>query len=281
MARTKTSAARIDRASATRADLRAALAVLGVETGSRATRPQLVAAHARAARAFEREKAAAARSAAARKGWATRDAREREARGGDLARVIVSVYPRRGAGAGAGFDADAVRRAAVAALAPLGGRVEIDPATDYRAARVFRIPLSSAALLDDVDRVRWDAIDLRGGLLHIGFETVDGQYLPASFANARAGDTGIDVAGSLVNDLQKYRAEPAEVGAARERKVQRRRRRAAAESQAAKDRANAKRSERRRRQKERERAAGTRAEKARKENAAREDRRRRREARER
>jgi hypothetical protein len=253
--------------------------VLGVEVGSRATRPQLVKAHARAARAFVREKAAAARAAAARKGWQTRDAREREARGGDLARVVVSVYPRRGAGAG--FDADAVRRAAVAALAPLGGRVELDPATDYRAARVFRIPLSSAALLDDVDRVRWDAIDLRGGLLHVGIETVDGQFLPASFANGRAEDTGIDVAGSLVNDLQKYRSEPVEVGAARERKVMRRRRRAAAESQAAKDRANAKRSERRRRQKERERAAGTRAAKARKENAAREDRRRRKEARDR
>jgi hypothetical protein len=189
---------------------------------------------------------------------------------------VVSVFPRRGAGGS--FDADAVRRRVVAALAPLGGRAELDPSTDYRALRRFRIGLSSAALLEAVDSIDWTAIDLSGGLLHVGFETVDGQFLPASFANGRAEETGIDVAGALVNDLQKYRTEPAGVAAARERGVMRRR---AAQSSAAKDRANEKRSERRRRQKARELAAGTRAEKARAENRAREDRRRRKEARER
>ena len=277
MARTKTSAAGIDRSSATRADLRAALAVLGVATTTRTTRAELVKAHARAARSFAREKKRAARSDAARRGWETRDRREREERGGDLRAVVVSVFPRRGAGAS--FDADTVRRRVIAALAPLGGRAELDPSTDYRALRRFRIGLSSAALLEAVDAIDWTAIDLSGGLLHVGFETVDGQFLPASFANGRAEETGIDVAGSLLNDLQKYRIEPANVAAERERKVMRRRR--AAQSSAAKDRANEKRSERRRRQKARELAAGTRAEKARAENKARDDRRRRKEARER
>lgn len=279
MARTKTSAAKVDRSSATRADLRAALAVLGVATTTRATRGELAKAHAKAARAFLREKEAAARSAAARKGWQTRDRRVEEARGGDLRAVVVSVYPRKGGGAS--FDADAVRRRALAALSPLGGRVELDPKTDYRGLRRFRIPLSSAALMEDFVALDLSALDLGGGLLHVGFETVDGSFLPASFANGDPEATRLDAVGNLMADLMQYRSEPAETQRARERRVMRRRRKVQGQTEAQRVAANAKRSERRRRQKERERAAGTRAAKARVENAAREDRRRRKEARER
>ena len=279
MARTKTSAAKIDRSSATRADLRAALAVLGVETSSRATRGELAKKHSSAARSFLREKEAAARSAAARKGWETRDRREEEARGGDLRAVVVTVYPRKGRGES--FDADTVRRRALAALAPLGGRAELDPNTDYRGLRRFRIPLSTAALMEDFAALDLSALDLDGGLLHVGFETTDGAFLPASFANADAEATRLDAVGNLMNDLMQYRSEPAATQRARERRVMRRRRKAQVQTEAQRIAANAKRSDRRRRQKAREVAAGTRAAKARVENAAREDRRRRKEARER
>jgi hypothetical protein len=279
MARTKTSAAKVDRSSATRADLRAALAVLGVQTSSRATRGELAKAHGRASRSFLREKEAAARSAAARKGWETRNRREEEARGGDLRAVVVSVYPTKGRGAT--FDADTVRRRALAALAPLGGRAELDPSTDYRGVRRFRIPLSSAALMEDFAALDLSSLDLGGGLLHVGFETTDGAYLPASFANADPTATRLDAVGNLMADLMQYRSEPAETQRARERRVMRRRRKTRTQTDAQRVAANAKRSERRRKQKVRERAAGTRAEKARRETAAREDRRRRKEARER
>lgn len=148
----------------------------------------------------------------------------REEESGDIASVQVAVFPPSGA---RGFDSEGLVREVLALLRPaLGGRMDLDPDTDWRGARVLSHPVATGVLMSRIERVPWGALKLRGARIHLAAITTDGEYLPLSAAVANPSKAGSEAAENLATDLSRYRGtedEPGEYVKRRRKKGKKRR----------------------------------------------------------
>jgi hypothetical protein len=119
---------------------------------------------------------------------------------GDIAALAIAVFRSRSRA-----NLLDVLSEVAAAISGVTGGLRRD-ASDWRTRLEYSPPWGTGDLALALGEVDWDALDFRGALVHLGAITVEGVFLPITFAFGDPRDLGTMAVAELLKDVASYRS---------------------------------------------------------------------------